>query len=616
MSEGDKFGAAPVVRGKTASVWTEAGLAAALFAIDPISLRGVVVRAGAGPVRDAWVELVRRLLPPDAPIRRIPLNVEDDRLLGGLDLAASLSLGRVVAQNGLLAACDGGVAILPMAERMEDGVGARLAAALDHGEVAVEREGLGLRLAARLGVIVLDEGATPEEHPPSALVERVAFWLDLNELGHRDLRELGYDAPDIEAARRRLVRQPAPGYAIIEGLCAAAQIYGVESIRAPLLALQVARAHAALKDRDEVTADDAAIAARLVLGPRATTAPDADPAETPPEPPPPEPPPEPPPPEAESEETRAREDETPPDLDPTDSHTEDTAATDLVIDAIKAALPTDLLAQVKAAKLARAPAARTRGEGATTPSQRRGRPIGARQGALRPGDRLNLPATLRAATPWQKLRTARADGALIQVRQEDFRIRRFIQKSESTTIFVVDASGSAAFQRLAEAKGAVELLLAKAYVSRTRVALIAFRSTEAELLLAPTRSLTRAKRQLAELPGGGGTPLALAMDQALALAEAEKAKDRRPLLVFLTDGRANIGRSGASGRAAAEGEALEAASRIGAAGIGAVFVDTSPRPQPNGDRFAKAMGGVYAPLPYVNADAMAGLIDNVKSLRP
>jgi magnesium chelatase subunit D len=615
MNKAGSSGADPAEGTAKAAVWADAALAAALFAIDPTGLRGVVVRAGVGPARDAWVELVRRLLPPEAPVRRIPLNVEDDRLLGGLDLAASLALGRPAVQHGLLAACDGGVAILPMAERMEDGVGARLASALDHGEVAVEREGLALRLQAHLGIIMLDEGATPEERPPSALLERVAFWLDLSEMGCRDLCDLSYDAADIAAARRRLARQPAPSYAIIEGLCAAAQMYSVDSIRAPLLALQVACAHAALKDRDEATADDAAIAARLVLGPRALTAPHADAPEAPPEPPPPEPSPEPPPPKPESDEALAPEDKTPPAPDPADSQTQDAAATDLVIDAIKAALPADLLAQVKAAKLARAPGFRTRGEGASTPSQRRGRPIGARQGALRPGDRLNLPATLRAATPWQKLRAARADGALIQVRQEDFRIRRFIQKSESTTIFVVDASGSAAFQRLAEAKGAVELLLAKAYVSRTRVALIAFRSIEAELLLAPTRSLTRAKRQLAELPGGGGTPLAMAMDQALTLALSEQAKDRRPLLVFLTDGRANIGRSGAPGRAAAEGEALEAAARIGAAGIGAVFVDTSPRPQPNGDRFAKAMGGVYAPLPYVNADAMAGLIDNVKSLR-
>jgi hypothetical protein len=100
---------------------------------------------------------------------------------------------------------------------------------------------------------------------------------------------------------------------------------------------------------------------------------------------------------------------------------------------------------------------------------------------------------LRAAAPWQKLRRreAASSKARVLVRKNDFRIRRFVQRLESTTIFVVDASGSTAAQRLAEAKGAVENLLAEAYVTRARVALIVFRDKAAELLLPPTRSLSR-----------------------------------------------------------------------------------------------------------------------------
>jgi magnesium chelatase subunit D len=93
-------------------------------------------------------------------------------------------------------------------------------------------------------------------------------------------------------------------------------------------------------------------------------------------------------------------------------------------------------------------------------------------------------------------------------------VSRFKQRRETTTIFVVDASGSAALHRLAEAKGAVELLLADCYVRRDRVAMLAFRGKGAELMLPPTRSLVRAKRSLAGLPGGGGTPLAAGMDAA------------------------------------------------------------------------------------------------------
>ncbi len=91
--------------------------------------------------------------------------------------------------------------------------------------------------------------------------------------------------------------------------------------------------------------------------------------------------------------------------------------------------------------------------------------------------------------------------------------------------------------RLGEAKGAVEMLLADCYVRRDEVALIAFRGAGADLLLPATRSLTRAKRSLAALPGGGGTPLASGLAAAESLAEEVRRKGRTPTLVVITDGR-------------------------------------------------------------------------------
>ena len=67
---------------------------------------------------------------------------------------------------------------------------------------------------------------------------------------------------------------------MLEALCGAAQALGIASLRAPLLALRAARAAAALAGRDRITEEDAALAARLVLGPRATQRPEA--AEPPP----------------------------------------------------------------------------------------------------------------------------------------------------------------------------------------------------------------------------------------------------------------------------------------------------------------------------------------------
>jgi magnesium chelatase subunit D len=132
--------------------------------------------------------------------------------------------------------------------------------------------------------------------------------------------------------------------------------------------------------------------------------------------------------------------------------------------------------------------------------------MGSLPGDPRSGARLDLMATLRTAAPWQRLRGPAPGGARLRVQADDFRVVRFRQRAQSVTVFVVDASGSAALYRLAEAKGAVELLLADCYVRRDEVAMIAFRGDMAELLLPPTRSLVRAKRSLSALPGGGGTP--------------------------------------------------------------------------------------------------------------
>jgi magnesium chelatase subunit D len=248
--------------------------------------------------------------------------------------------------------------------------------------------------------------------------------------------------------------------------------------------------------------------------------------------------------------------------------------------------------------------------GALQKSNQRGRPNGVLRGELRSGAKLNVIETLRAAAPWQPMRRRGATKIVasqprILIRKDDFRIARFKQRSETTTIFVVDASGSAALHRLAEAKGAVELLLADCYIRRDQVALIAFRGVSAELLLPPTRSLTRAKRSLARLPGGGGTPLAAGLDAAFALADLIRRKGQTPTVILLTDGRANVARDGGQGRPRAEEDAMNAAKQLRAAGIAGVLVDTSPRPGPLAEQFAREMGARYLPLPHADAAALS-----------
>jgi magnesium chelatase subunit D len=219
---------------------------------------------------------------------------------------------------------------------------------------------------------------------------------------------------------------------------------------------------------------------------------------------------------------------------------------------------------------------------------------------------LHLIDTLRAAAPWQRVR-ATDTNQRVRVQSEDVRIRRFVEKRETTIIFAVDASGSAAWQRLAEAKGAVQLMLAHAYQSRARVALVAFRKESAEIILPPTRSLARARRLLSDMVGGGGTPLAHGLEMALGLALAERAKGRTPRLLVLTDGRGNIARDGTANREQATTDSLAIAAHIRAFGLRAVHIDTSPRPRPGADALALKMGGLYAPLPSPRSGDLAML---------
>lgn len=560
-----------------------AALAAALFAVDPPGLGGVRLMARAGPLRDRWLDLLRDLLPEDTPVRRLPVHTTENRLLGGIDLAATLSAGRPVAERGLLAASHGGILVAAMAERMAPTVAAHLAVALDRGEVAVERDGFSAVVPARIAVIALDEGIDGEEAPPVALLDRLALHVGLDGAPAGEL-SMRADRAQIAAARRRLPDVEATD-AAIETLAAAALALGIWSLRIPTLALAAARAHAALRDARELEEADLAAAARLVLAPRATMMPASE-----------------------------NEDETSEPQDRSNDGASDDAASpareqalaDRVLAAAAASIPPGLLA-----RLAQGASRQRTGQGgragAQVISKQRGRPAGILAGAPRDGRRLSIIDTLRAAAPWQSLRRTGADetGRRIAVRREDLRVVRRKQRSETVTIFAVDASGSSALHRLAEAKGAVELMLAECYVRRDEVALIAFRGRSAELLLPPTRSLVRTRRSLTELPGGGGTPLAAAIAMATALAETLRRRGKSPLAVLLTDGRANVARDGSGGRAQAESDAMAAARAARAAGLSALLVDTSPSPSAAAHRLALEMGAQYLPLPHADASAIA-----------
>jgi magnesium chelatase subunit D len=625
---------------KAESVDTDrAVMAACLFAVDTAGLGGVLLQSSASDARDAWLRLTHDLLGSEVPWRRLPAHVDDARLLGGLDLAATLAAGRAVTRGGVLAEADGGVVVLAMAERVEVGTAARIAAVLDAGSVCAQREGALSERAARLGVVALDESEPGDARLPRVLSERLALHLRL-EPASTLLRQV--PEPDRDALRQAVarahVRLPTVRASdeIITALCEAANTLGIDSLRACTLALRVACAAAALRGSDVVQCEDAAWAGCFVLGPRALAWPagedpvaagdDAEPvapdaseqdqhasAEPAPE-------------RATSPPARPDAQQASPDGDVHSPPSDAVPMDEAVVGAAAATLPPALLGAVAASMAT--PGSQRSGAGVASSGQPRlsflrGRPVSARRGELRGGARLDLLRTLAAAAPWQPLRrreralartavegaVASGAGPAILLRRGDFHVRRFRMREESTTIFAVDASGSQALNRLAEAKGAAELLLADCYVRRDRVAVVAFRGCAASLLLPPTRSLVRAKRCLAGLPGGGATPLAAGIDAARQLAQGILQQGGTPLLVLLTDGKANMTHDGQPGRGAAQAEALVAARAWRGTGVRALLLDTAPEPQPRAREMASEMRARYVALPHADARALATAVE-------
>ncbi len=527
--------------------WDQATLALQLLAIDP-ALGGITIRARTGPVRDALLALV------DPRTKRIHPAISDEALFGGLDLSATLTSGHLVEERGLLAKPS--PMILSMAERAPVRLAAHLAIALD--------KNIGHTL------IALDEGAEPDESVDPKLAERLAFQVDLSAVSRH---QISAEPPCVAGQPpTQCLALPVVPPEVTKQVTQIAAELGIDSLRAPLFALRTARAHAILQNRDTIIKDDVEIACALALAHRATRIPEPKPQE--PDAPSP----------AEAQDKDAND-----TLDLPD---------ELLLDAVRALLPNDLLDQLATQK---ARQGRGNGSGAARKGNRRGRPLPSRAGRLSDGARIDIIGTLRAAAPWQTIRRNATGGPGLHIRPADFRIKRFEEKSDRLLIFTVDASGSAALTRLAEAKGAVELLLAQAYARRDHVALIAFRGVGAELLLPPTRSLVQTKRRLAGLPGGGGTPLAAGMRAAFEQAEHAARRGLTPTIAILTDGRANIALDGSADRKQAGMDAQQMARVLRANGTDAIVIDTGNRPEPALRNLAQTLDAAYLPLPRADA---------------
>jgi magnesium chelatase subunit D len=584
--------------------WLDALLAAACMAVAPQSVKGIQLRANAGPLRDFWLAYYAKLV--RAPIQKIPCTVDEERLIGGIDIAASLTLGRPKTLRGLLHSSHGQTLVLTMAERLQHRSAALIAQAIETED---------------FGTIALDESASDDEAIANCLDENLPVILTLEGISRIDFEalSLGYDSDENELPIRAIDLARTSYHSVaydentINALCSAAIALGVNSMRAPIAALRLAKIHAALQGRGLIEEDDLSFAVRVVIAPRATQLPtepqpseSSEPEDSNNQP-------------QDNEASNKNEDQSESEEDTQPLLPENEASQleelqELILQAAIASIPADLLASLQnAGKPIKGRSAGS--SGATQRGGQRGRSAGTFRKKPSGQAKIHLLHTLRASIVWQKIRKQQAiflnnqvEQRNIIIRKDDFRYQKIEQKTKSTIVFAIDASGSSALHRLAEAKGAIELLLAQCYVRRDQVAVIAFRGTTAEIILPPTRSLTRAKRSLAGLPGGGGTPLAAAIDCITALTKSIHKKGETPFVVLLTDGRANVSRSGVGGRIQAQEDAKFAAKEFYAGNISAIVLDTSPQPHYLAKGLANDMGATYLPLPFAGAQAISSVV--------
>ncbi len=579
------------------------------------------------------------------PVVELPLNATEDRVCGTLGLERALREGTLSFEPGLLARAHRGFLYIDEVNLLEDHLVDLLLDAAASGRNRVEREGVAADHAARFALV---GSANPEEGElRPQLLDRFGLCAEIRtslDPGERseivtrreafDRRPESFSAAaeaDQSRLRRRLTRagRIAPDVSVpaqlvrrIAELCVG---LGVEGHRGELTVTRAARALAALEGRRVASAADVRRVAALALRHRLRQDPlgttdgssrvEQSAGELFDE---------------SNEAVNNRQRATSP-VDRRAGNRAVEATTDRSDDATQETSDNESFEQsgARRGRETLAPAAdgsasfeaveaglrsgskvshfATGGRGAARRrvyDVRRGRYVNSGSQGGQVSGRLALDATIRAAAARPAAKEAGATKCAVRIGAEDLRFKRLSRKTGTLYILAVDASGSMAFNRIRQAKGALVKLLRKSYVERDRVALVSFRGSGAELLLRPSASAALAKSRLEALTVGGPTPLAAALMRSLEVAKlAARQGAKRIVLLVFTDGRANVTLDGVAHRAGAKlaGKIRDEIELLGAslrrAGVFASVVDTRSRfDTGQGRALADALGATYTRL--------------------
>jgi magnesium chelatase subunit D len=557
--------------------------------------------------------------PDTRPVRlvELPVGASTDRLAGTLDIEKALSEGRKAFEPGLLAAAHRGILYVDEVNLLSDHLVDLLLDVAAMGVNHVEREGVSVRHPSRF---ILVGTMNPEEGElRPQLLDRFGVTVEIS--GSQDpadrvevvRRRLRYEAApeefsrewsnaeaklaaSVESARLRL-----PGVGLdedilfrISTLCAK---LGVDGLRGDLVTAKAARTLAAWDARNEVLPDDVKRAALLALSHRRRRGPFEQPGI-----------------ELEELENALSEDRPDPPEDP-DGGTIPPATSENdreVSSSVRDPEPSE--ARTGAGERSHAASepfdpvrleVTEKGKGGPLGRRSRvsgesGHPVADREPKENQKD-VALAATVRAAAPHQRARGREGPG--IRVRACDLRQNVREGREGNLILFLVDASGSmAAHKRMSAVKGAVLSLLNDAYQRRDKVALISFRGEGARILLPPTSSVALAAPRLEVLPTGGRTPLAAGIKKAaeVLMREELRDKERRPLLVLLTDGRTTAGP-----------DPQVAAARLRSLGTTSCVVDTEEGYVRLGmaGELAESMGARCLRLEELRADSLVELVE-------